>query len=147
MVQCPGCGAENPQDVLFCSKCGTTISPARSLVQPIAHQDPGQELEKIGETIGREFEKIGKKIGEEAGRKRGRISSVFEQTFGLAWPFITSILGFSILVIITQVIAAATDGPIWIDTANFVVNYFWLFLGAMMLSDYNGYFLRRYRFN
>lgn len=147
MVQCPGCGFENLQDALFCSKCGKAISPASLPPQPAPPQEVDQELKKIGESIGREFEKIGKRIEEEARRTGKQVRSVFEETFGLAWPFITSVLGFSILVIVTQVIAAATDGPIWIGIADFVVNYFWLFLGAMMLSDYNGYFLRKYRFN
>jgi len=166
MVNCPKCGKQNKDDAKYCNKCGehlifTKKGYTKTSVKKTSFEkqvegfadEVGQIGKKAGKTIergmknfGEEVGDIGKRIGKEVEKTGKEIERSIDNTFGIFWPLIVSLIGLAVLWIVIVIMRTTSDTfPVFADLSNFLQTYLWLFFGLMLFFSYTGYASKKCR--
>ncbi len=128
---CPRCGVENSPDSKYCKSCGNPIA-----------DEPGLRPDAP-------FKSFADRFGREPWTGGGSFSSGWVRTLGLVAPLIVAMslmVAFVLALFVVGMIASASDHPaFWNDLADFMADYFWLFLGLIALGAFQGFFMYVYR--
>jgi len=133
MVYCSHCGAQNPEDAYYCSKCGSLLSVS------------GVDLERHIHHFSQEVEELGRRLDHSLQHRERRHETWYDRTFGVFGPLISSIVGLLILLLVIQVLLTVSGQGVWpMRVANFLKDYIGVLFLLMLLGGYVSYFSRKY---
>ncbi len=98
--------------------------------------DFGDEMEDLGERLGEDIENFGRDI-----------ESSYRSFFGLAGPFLWSIVGLILLGVLVWIlywIGETIPSALFVSTGDFILDHLALFFLLMLVFNYFSYFSKRY---
>ncbi|GAG93462.1 unnamed protein product [marine sediment metagenome] len=148
MDYCIRCGAKLPEKAEFCNKCGKPLKSSNEPKKEIKDKKSIEEkIEETAEEIGKKAEQIGKRIEKKADDVGNHVNEWYDKTFKIAGPLIGAFIGLIVIRIIIYVIQVSGE-DIFIATSlgEGLNEYLLIIFVSMLLSGYNTYFNRKYRY-
>ena len=133
MITCAKCGSENKNDAKYCNGCGKKLQFKDDFDKNI--ENFSSEMENIGKRIEKKFEGVEKNF-----------DNWYDKTFGPVGPFISSIIGIIVFVIIIKFLGFFGNNSAWMqDIGKFFEDYILFFIIFIVFSNYTSYLSKKYK--